>query len=63
MKIKSIKTESDYRQALKRVSNLMEAKPGTPEGDELDILTTLIEKYEEEKWPISGSNPIFPNSN
>jgi HTH-type transcriptional regulator/antitoxin HigA len=58
MNIKPIKTEADYRHALKRIDSLMDAKFGTPQGDELDILTILIEKYEEDKFPIRAPDPI-----
>jgi HTH-type transcriptional regulator/antitoxin HigA len=58
MNIKPIKTETDYQNALKRVDNLMNAKLGSPQGDELEILAILIEKYEEEKFPILPPDPI-----
>jgi HTH-type transcriptional regulator/antitoxin HigA len=56
--IKPIKTEADYDIALARVNNLMDAKPDSPEGDELDVLVTLIEKYEALHYPIDAPNPI-----
>jgi HTH-type transcriptional regulator/antitoxin HigA len=46
MTIAPIKTARDYDQALSRIEQLMEAKPGTKAGDELDVLTTLVEVYE-----------------
>ena len=46
MDIRSIRTDADYRTALKEVETLMTAEFGTPEGDKLDILVTLIEAYE-----------------
>lgn len=52
MDIKPIRTESDYEAALKEVEYLLEAQPGTPEADRLDILATLIEAYEEKHFPI-----------
>jgi HTH-type transcriptional regulator/antitoxin HigA len=58
MNIKPIKTDADYRHTLNRIDSLMDAKLGTPQGDELDILTILIEKYEDEKFPISGLDPL-----
>ncbi len=60
MQIKPIHTEADYDQALERVDALMDLNPplGTPESDELEILTLLIEKYEEEAWAISEPDPI-----
>src|SRR5262245_57813121 len=45
--IKAIRTEADYRAALARIDALMDAEPGTPEGEELDVLTDLVEHYEE----------------
>ncbi|WP_289664692.1 helix-turn-helix domain-containing protein [Flavobacterium panacagri] len=58
MNIKPIKTEQDYNVALERANSLFDAKPDTPEGDELDILVTLIEKYEEIHYPIPEPDPI-----
>ena len=58
MNIKPIKTEHDYSFALERVNLLFDAKPDTPEGDELDILVTLIEKYEQIHYPIPEPDPI-----
>ena len=58
MNIKPIKTEKDYEAALERVMGLMDAKEGTPEGDELDILGTLVEAYEAKNFPIDKPNPI-----
>lgn len=58
MNIKPIKTAADYRDALKRVDVLMDAEFGTLQGDELDILAILIEKYEEERFPIRAPDPI-----
>ncbi len=52
MTIEEIKTEEDYLRALARIDELMDAEPSTPEGDELEFLVTLVEKYEEEKFPI-----------
>ncbi len=58
MNIKPIKSEADYDAALARVDGLMDARPNTPEGDELDVLVTLIEKYEEQHYPIDAPNPV-----
>lgn len=49
--IKLIKSEKDYHAALERLEEIFEAKP-TPQGDELEILSFLIEKYEDEFFPI-----------
>src|SRR5690606_26552527 len=58
MKLKPIKTELDYTQALKRLEIIFDAEPGTKEGDELEILGILIEKYESEHFPINLPDPI-----
>lgn len=58
MKLKPILTEKDYQAALKRVEKLWGAKLGTPDGDELDILCTLIEKYEDKHYAIEAPDPI-----
>lgn len=52
MDLKPIKTEVDYRQALAQIEQLFEAELNTPEGDQLEILTTLVEDYEEKHHPI-----------
>jgi len=58
MNIKLIKSESDYGQALARLEKIFDAKPGSEEGDELEILAYLIEKYEDEHYPIGPTDPI-----
>jgi HTH-type transcriptional regulator/antitoxin HigA len=58
MNIKPIKTKSDHRLALKRVEELWDAKPKTQEGDELDVLATLVVAYEEIHFPIDPAQPI-----
>ncbi len=55
MIIKPIKLETDYNAALVRVSELMDANANTPEGEELDALTTLIEAYELKYYPIDAT--------
>ena len=55
---KVIKTERDHKRALERVDELFAAKPGTPEGDELELWLLLIEKYEEEVFPVDLPDPI-----
>jgi len=47
-----IKNKKDYENTLKRVEKLWGAKKDTPEGDEFEVLFTLIEKYEDEHYPI-----------
>jgi len=56
--IKPIKTEADYEAALERISDLMDAKSGTMEADELEVLATLVEYYEAEHYPIGMPDPI-----
>ena len=58
MNISPIKTEADYENALKRLEHIFDAKHGTKEGDELEILSILIEKYEDEVYPIDLPDPI-----
>jgi HTH-type transcriptional regulator / antitoxin HigA len=58
MDIEPIRTRRDYRNALKRIEGLMRAKPGTPEGDRLDILVTLVEAWERQHYPLGFPDPI-----
>lgn len=58
MDIYPIKTEDDYNNALLRIDVLMEAKPGTEDGAELDILATLVEAYERDHFPIDSPDPV-----
>ena len=58
MNIKPIKTESDYENSLIRIDELMDAIPNSNEFDELDILTTLVEVYEEIHYKIKIPDPI-----
>ena len=58
MNIKPIKSEADYDAALTAIDGLMGGGPDTPEGDELQILVTLVEAYEAERWPIEAPDPI-----
>ncbi|MBD0788087.1 DNA-binding protein [Vibrio sp. Y2-5] len=58
MQIKPIKTEADNRAALARIEQLWDAEPNTPEGDELEVLATLVEAFEEAHYPIDVPDPI-----
>ncbi len=58
MNIKPIKTKKNYEQAMVRLEMLFDAKKGTAKGDELEILSLLIENYESEKFPIDLPDPI-----
>ena len=58
MNIKPIKSETDYRLALKRLEEIFDAPIGTPEGDEADILGLLVDEYEKKHYPIEAPDPI-----
>jgi HTH-type transcriptional regulator/antitoxin HigA len=60
MEIRPIRTEADYKATLKEVSQLVENDPelGTPEGDRLDVLATLVQAYEAKHYPIDLPDPI-----
>ena len=58
MEIKVIKTEEEYNQAIKRLETIFDAPANTSEGDEAEILGILIEKYEDEFYPIEAPDPI-----
>lgn len=58
MNIKPIKKEADYIEALSRLEVLFDAKVGTPESDEADILAILIDEYEKRNYPITAPDPI-----
>lgn len=56
--LKPIRSEADYDEALAEVERLWGSKLGTPEGDRLDILATLIEAYEDKHYPMDPPDPI-----
>lgn len=58
MNIFLIRTEADYEKVLSRIEMLMDAEYGTPAGDELDMLTTLVENYEAKYFQILACDPI-----
>jgi HTH-type transcriptional regulator/antitoxin HigA len=58
MNIRPIKNTDDYQAALAEIETLFDALPNTAEGDRLDVLTTLIEAYEQEHHPIATPDPI-----
>jgi HTH-type transcriptional regulator / antitoxin HigA len=58
MNIKVIKTEEDYNKALKRLEVIFDAPVDSAEGDEAELLGILIEKYEDEYYPIEAPDPI-----
>jgi HTH-type transcriptional regulator / antitoxin HigA len=58
MKPKVIRTQSAYRAALTRIEKLMDAGPGTPAGDELELLSLLVHDYEERVFPFDKPDPV-----
>jgi HTH-type transcriptional regulator/antitoxin HigA len=58
MDIKPIKTDADYRAALKEIESLMSAASDTPEGEKLDVLVTLVEAYEAKHYPLDLPDPV-----
>ena len=58
MQIRPIKTKADHRAALKQIERLLDATPGTPAGDRLEVLTTLVDHYESRHEPIEPPDPI-----
>ena len=58
MTIKPIKTQKDYKQALARIEILFDAKKGSAEGDELEILGMLVDNYENENFPVGFPDPV-----
>ncbi len=58
MDIKPIKTEADYDETLKKIEALFDAEPGTPAGDHLDLLVTLVEAYEKAHYDLPPPDPI-----
>ena len=58
MKIAPIKTENDYKKALERLEVIFDATPNSIEGDEAEILSMLIDNYENQHFPIDAPDPI-----
>lgn len=58
MKIKVIKTEEEYNQALERLEMIFDAPVDSQEGDDAELLSILIELYEDEHYPIEAPDPI-----
>ena len=58
MNIKPIRNEKDYQKALNRLEDIFDAKKGTEQGDELEILSILIDRFENEMFPIGMPDPI-----
>lgn len=58
MELRPIKSETDYQKGLKRLESIFDAPIDTKEGDEAEILSLLIENYENEHYPIEAPDPI-----
>ena len=58
MEIKPIRTKTDYRAALKKIEALMSARAGSPEGERLDVMVTLVEAYERKHYPFDLPDPV-----
>ena len=58
MNIKPIKSKKDYKEALKRIEQIFNVEPDTKKGDELEILSVLVEKYEKDNFEILPPDPI-----
>lgn len=58
MDIKPIKSDADHQAALREIEVLWGAAEGTAEGDRLDVLATLVEAYEEVRWPLAEMDPV-----
>lgn len=55
---KIIKTDEEYEATLARIEEIFHSEPGTPEFDEMELLVSLVERYENEKYPIEAPDPI-----
>jgi len=53
-----IRNDDEHALALREIETLMDAEPGTLEGDRLDLLATLVEVYEARRWPVTNPDPI-----
>jgi HTH-type transcriptional regulator/antitoxin HigA len=58
MNIKPIKTDGDYKEALKIIESLMMTKTDTPDGDKLDVMVTPVEAYEAKHFPMELPDPV-----
>ena len=56
--VKLIKNDEDYKKVLNRIDAIFDAEPNTQEGEELELLVTLVELYEKETYPIEAPDPI-----
>ncbi len=58
MELNPIRSEKDYKEALKRLETIFDANPDTPESDELEILGLMVDEYEKKHYPIEAPDPI-----
>jgi HTH-type transcriptional regulator / antitoxin HigA len=58
MNVKPVRTEKDLNQALARIDEIIDARKGTPEYDELDLLSTLVEAYEDKRHTVCPPDPV-----
>jgi len=58
MNVRPIRTERDHKAALSRIADLMSARRDTPQGDELDVLSTLVDAYERKQMPFDDVDPV-----
>ena len=58
MNIKPIRSDDDLRAAFKRLELVFQAAEGTPQADEMEVLVTLIEAYEQKHYPIGPADPV-----
>ena len=58
MKITPIRTDADHRRAVEEIERLWGAAEGTPDGDRLDVLATLVDAYEAKRWPTADLDPV-----
>jgi len=58
MDIRPIRTDDEHRAAVREIEALWGAKEGTPEGDRLDVLATLVDAYEDKRWPVDELDPV-----
>ena len=58
MDTRPIRTDEDHIVALQEIERLWGAEPGSAEGDKLDVLATLVERYEESRFPLPAADPV-----
>jgi len=58
MNIRPIRNDEDHRAALETIDRLWGAKAGSPDGDALDVLATLVDAYESTHWPVEALDPV-----